>query len=369
MIDPVPSPRRRHVRTAVVPLLALLASCTFHTYSDRTFRDSVEIAKNDRGDGAVETFVLEAGNGSEPKLEMQALWHRERPSLGLQVADLDRDAAEKRGLVPYRGVLVTGTWPRSAAVEAGVLTGDVVLAVGSTKTVYADQIVLCEERLKPGEAVTVRVQRGQEEVELQLVPQAQRERKMEVQTIDLQKVTTRHPYCGVVLRGIPPQWSKRIFGDERNAVLFGAVDVGSPAWVAGFRPGDVLDGVDGGPVPPIEDLARTIHDRGARKESIGFAVRRGSESYAASVQLADYTEGSHVWFPLVFRIKDTAEEDEWTVGPLGLLMSNESTYVSDPPGREPATRDVFRALLGLIRVENSPRRDCLRLLWFIHLDL
>lgn len=369
MNDTAPTSRARRSRLALLPVLTLLAGCTFHTYSDRTFRESVEVRKNDRGDGAVETFVLEASNGSEPKLEMQVLWHSERASLGLQTADLDKDAAQKRGLEPFRGVLVTGTWPRSAAVVAGVLTGDVVLSVAGTKTVYAEQITLCEEKLKVGESVAVRVLRGQEELELQLVPQATRERKMQVEEIALQKVTTRHPYCGVVLRGIPPQWSQRIFGDDRNGIVIGSVDVGSPAWVAGFRPGDVLEGVDGGPIPPIEVLAATIHERGTRGESVGFAVRRGSESYAASVKLEDYTEGSHVWFPLVFRVKDTAEEDEWTVGPLGLLMSNESTYVTDPPGREPATRDVFRALLGLIRVENSPRRDCLRLLWFVHIDL
>ncbi|MEQ1630995.1 MAG: PDZ domain-containing protein [Planctomycetota bacterium] len=364
--------KRRCARASlflILPCLALLAGCTFHTYSARTFREAVELAVNDRGDGGTETFVLEASNGSEPKLEMRRLWHRERATLGLQGADLDRDAAQKRGLEPYRGVLVTSTWPRSAAVAAGVLTGDVVLAIAGTKTVYADQIQLCEETVKVGDSVVVRVLRGQEELDLQLTAQGVRERKMEVESIELQKVTTRHPYCGVVLRGIPPQWSERIFSDDRNGILIGSVDVGSPAWVAGFRPGDVLERVDGGPVPPIEDLAAMIHDRGARGESIAFSVQRGSESHAASMQLADYTEGSHVWFPLVFRVKNTAEEDEWTVGPLGLVVSNESTYVSDPPGREPATREVFRALLGLVRVENSPRRDCVRLLWFIHIDL
>ena len=349
--------------------LTLLAGCTVRSYQDRSFRDSVEVAKHDRGDGAVETFVLEASNGSEPKLEVRVLWHRERASLGLQTADLDRDAAQKRGLEPYRGVLVTGTSPRSAALAGGVLVGDVVLALAGTKTVYADQIPLCEEKLKVGDPVVLCVLRGQEEVDLHLTAQGVRERKMEVESIELQKVTTRHPYCGVVLRGIPPQWSERIFDDDRSGIIIGSVDVGSPAWVAGFRPGDVLERVDGGPVPPIEDLAAMVHDRGTRGESIAFSVQRGTESHAASMQLEDYTEGTHIWFPLLFRVRDEAEKDVWTVGPLGLLVSNESTYVSDPPGRAPATREVFRALLGLVRVENSPRRDCVRLLWFIHIDL
>lgn len=150
-VSTVPTRRTRRLLPVLLPTLALFTACTFHTYGDRTFRERVEVAKNDLGDGLVETFVVEASNGSEPKLEMHALWHRERPSLGLLTVDLDRDAAAKRGIDPYRGVLVTGTGNRSAAVEAGVLVGDVVLSVGGTKTVYADQIAIAEEKLKPGQ--------------------------------------------------------------------------------------------------------------------------------------------------------------------------------------------------------------------------
>lgn len=351
--------------------LPLAASCTFYDREFYVGSDRLEIARVQRDAGVTESYVLEVGQGaSEASLTVRTESDRERAFLGLKVAELDRASAEPRGVAPYKGLLVTGSYPRSAAVEAGVLPGDVLLAIGSDAVVYREQLPKVEATLRPEQPVTVKLLRGQEERELTLVPKALRDRVVDSEPIALESTVGRRPYAGVVLRGIPRTWCQRMFDSDRNAVVIAGVDIGSPAWVAGFRAGDVIERIDEQPVGTVDEVGKQIHERGAQGGQVTLAVRRGTqETFSAAIALDDYTATRQVWFPLLFRVEDGAREDEWTVGPLGLVMSNTNTYVSDPPGRATDTRNVFSALLGLVHVDTSPRHKRLRLLWIFSISL
>jgi len=358
----------RHL--ALMPAL-LAAACVMYDREYYVGHDRLDIARVVRADGASETYVLEVGRpDGDASLVVRTEYDRERAFLGLQVTELDRATAEPRGVDPYRGLLVTGTYPRSAAGDAGVTAGDVVLSVGGEAVVYREQLPKAEARLRPEQPVPVRVLRGREEKELTVVPKVLKERVVEPEPIELERTVGRRPYCGVVLRGIPHVWCQRMFGDDRNAVVISAVDVGSPAWVAGFRAGDLIERVDGAPVGDVEQLGEMIHTRGEIRGSVRLQVRRGlDDRFDATVALDDYTARCEVWLPLLFHVKDGAREDSWTVGPFGLLVGNRSTYVDDPPGRTAATRSEFDALLGLVHVESGPQRSSLRLLWIIDIPL
>ena len=358
-------------RSGVAVLLSCLlssAACTSYTYEVRIPEERFEVARVDRGNGVTESFVVEAR--LEATMEVVTETDRERASLGLQLKDLDRQAAERRGVDPYRGLLVTGTVAKSAAMEAGIVIGDVVLAIGDQKIVYGDQVPGVEARLKLGSPVAVRVLRGQEELELQLTPKSQRDRETQKQLIPLESVSSQHPYAGLVLRSIPVQWSDRMLGEGKNGVLIASVEVGSPAWLAGFRCGDLVETYEGSPTPAAGQLASAIHERGREGGSVTMSVRRGmAEPFGATIDLRDYTATKKIWVPFVYYREQGVPKSCWTTGPLGILASSKSTYVSDSPGRQSETRDVFRALLSLIRYDSSPRGDTLRLLWFIHIDM
>lgn len=351
----------------LVPLLAV--ACTTYQSEHYLGREDVEIARIARADGSTESYVLETG-GSEATLRLVTEATRERAFLGLRVQELDKARAERRGVAPYSGLLVTGTFPRSAAEQAGLLGGDVLLRIGDAPTVYADQLPKLERSLQPGQAVEAAVLRGTQELTVRIEPAALRERMREPETIQLERPRTAdRPYAGVVLRGIPDEWRDRIFGDDRNGVVLAGVSVGSPAWVAGFRGGDLVEAVDGRPTPDVHELARTIAALGPTEATITLRVRRGDRAFEAPIELDDYTATSEVWVPLVVRVRDGVAEDRWSVGPFGLLMNNRNEYVADASTRDVQTRNVFSALLGLFRYESDPREDELRLLWFIRISL
>jgi membrane-associated protease RseP (regulator of RpoE activity) len=358
--------------SAVLSLLLLAAAgCT--TYSGHHYvgsRDQVLAARTGEN-GSRETYELRVrGAGGDAVLRVTSEYDRRRAFLGFKVVELDKAQAERRGVQPFTGLLVTGTYPKSAAEAAGVLGGDVLLLLDGKETVYAAQIDQVEAALRRGQNVAARVRRGQTDIDLSLVAGEIEERVTDPQEITLEAPPAERPFAGVTLRGIPESWCHRIYGEARNAVAITSVEVGSPAWLAGFRGGDVVDAVDGAPVPNVRDLARTIAERGVAEQPIRLRVSRAdAPPFEAEVELRDYLGGTTVWLPLVFAAQDGVYEDTWSVGPFGLLLRNRSTYVADSTTRDVQERNVFSALFGLFRVDTGPRDSSIRLLWLIHIDV
>ena len=359
---------QRAAASALLACLSLFAACTSYTYETRIPNERFEVARAQVGNGVTESLVVDAR--LEATMESVVETDRERPSFGLQVRELDREAAERRSVAPYSGLLVTGTQADSTARDAGIVPADVILAVDGQKTVYTSLLASIESSLKVGAPVSLRVLRGQQEMDIQVTPKTKREREITKKSIALDSVDSARPYAGLVLRGLPQDICDRVLGEGKNGVLVMSVDVGSPAWIAGFRCGDFIELVDGTPTPSAQQLAATIYERGVQGGSIAMTVRRGtSAQHSAQIELRDYTTTKKVWVPFVYYREQGVPKTCWTTGPLGILASSNTTYVSDARGREAETHDTFRALLSLIRYDSSPRGECLRLLWFIHIDM
>ncbi|HLQ38188.1 MAG TPA: PDZ domain-containing protein, partial [Planctomycetota bacterium] len=341
------------MRTAALAcLLLLLSACS--TYRHRYFvsAEDYPIASVTRPDGGTDAFELHVQPATgDASLELRSLGHQPRNSLGVRAQELDKAEAERRGTKPYSGLLVTGFDPESAAQKAGLLAGDVLLAIDGKETVYLNQLPQIEAALVPEQAVTAKVLRGQTPLELQVSAHRIDEPTSERQSIPLEEPPTNKPYAGVTLRGIPAPWCEKMFGSPRNAVVISMVEPGSPAWLAGFRGGDLIDAVDGGAVPEVRELARQIADRGARHESIRLRASRGSSDvHEADIALRDYSVTKEVWVPLVFHDREGVLQDKWSVGPFGLLVADRSTCVADNRSRDTKTENVFSAVLGLIHV-------------------
>jgi len=351
-----------------VGLLAVpfLPSCVTYSAEHHIGAESYELARTEAPDGAVEVYRLERGQS----LRISTEYDRDRPFLGFQVLELDKQRAIQRGVEPYTGLLVTGTYGKSSARLAGVRPDDVLLQLGDTKTSYLDHLAEAEGRLDDGQEVVAKLLRGDEEIELVLTTHMLRERVTDRQDVRLQKgPTPRRAYAGVALLGIPRVWCERIFGDERDAVVVSTVELGSPAWVAGIRGGDIVEAVDGQPCPPIAEFYRQIAAKGEAGESTTWQVRREpGRTFEATIPLDDYRNGGSFHVPLLFGVSNTASRDRWSIGPWGIVMSNRNSYQADSSTRVPQTRNVFSALLGLLQVDSRPDETRVRLLWIIRFD-
>jgi S1-C subfamily serine protease len=167
------------------------------------------------------------------------------------------------------GVQVVAVLPGGPADRAGLLAGDVVLAVGSKET--ANRIALGEavESFRPGEVVPVRVLRGgttrvvevrageSTGADLRSSPVPPLERFLGFEQAAL----------GIEVREIPPELRRHFGAPAEAGLLVASVAEGTPAHGAGVRVGDVLVRAEGRP------LARTIDLRLAARTRAGGPVR------------------------------------------------------------------------------------------------
>ncbi|HXC65475.1 MAG TPA: PDZ domain-containing protein, partial [bacterium] len=118
-------------------------SVTLGLWRDRaTASVSLKVGNMDEQDGAAEVAQGPA----------------KAPRLGLQVHGLDPDEARKRHL--DHAVVVDAVEPGSAAEQAGVQPGDVLLELDKTRVLSPAQLSEEAAHLKTGDAVVLRVQRG-----------------------------------------------------------------------------------------------------------------------------------------------------------------------------------------------------------------
>lgn len=350
--------------SVVLAACSLLAGCRTYQTSYTLGNADYTLASRDLPGGGRENFQI-AGDG----LRVVRDFDRQRPFLGFKVRELDKPAAERRGVMPYSGLLVTETYPESSAAAAGVQAGDVLLSLHGTPTVYQKHVPDIEAKLTDGQVVDAKVLRGQDTLDLSLQVRLLTERVQDVQEVALDS----HPpqprrYAGATLRGVPAFWCERIFGAPREAVVVTGVEVGSPAWLAGVRAGDVIDQVDGAPVPPVAELSRSIVARGEAGESMRWSVRRGpGETHEGTLALRDYSGETNFVVPFVACYQNGTFRDSWSLL-MGILMRNRNDYVADSQTRRVQTRNVFSALLGLIRVDSQPNETKVRLLWLIRFD-
>ena len=364
-----PSMRPRSIVWLWLCCLALLPACRTYYSAYAVGADETTLLERER-DGRRETFQLVGLNGvGRASLRVITEQERDRPYLGMKLGELDKASAERRGVAPYTGLLVHEVVPGSAAGEAGVLAGDVLLAIDGTETVYLEQFERLQAGLAVDRPVAARLLRGQTPQGASIPVRTVRERVRDSADMPLDPPTaSERRYAGAELRGIPASWCERIFDTPRQAVVVTSVEVGSPAWLGGGRTGDVIDEVDGQPVPTAAQLSSRIAEAGARGARMTWKLRTGPDTHHdATLDLHDYSGEAHVTIPILFDLENGVYEDRWSVG-LGLLLHNRNHYVAESRTREPQTRNVFQALLGLLRVETKPGETEVRLLWLIRFD-
>jgi len=347
-------------------LVAALPSCRTYHGSYHVGADDYLLAQREQNDKKESFHLIAAGKAA---LRVTTEYDVEKPFLGLKVGELDKSAAERRGVQPYTGLLVLEVVPGSPAAEAGVLAQDVLQSLDGGKTYYLEQFRKLVAGLRADQQVQAKVLRGQDVMDVTIFTRMQRERVTDSEDVPLEPPTMTHrPYCGASLGGIPASWCERIYGTARNAVVVTSVEVGSPAWLAGVRGGDVVDEVDGQPVPSAEDLGRRIADAGPQGATMTWKVSRGpNDKHEAAIELDDYSGESNLNVPLLLCVENGVFEDSWSLG-LGLLMRNSNQYVANSRTRKVETRNVFSAVLGLFRLESNPDETRVRLLWIIHFD-
>ncbi|HSC94534.1 MAG TPA: Do family serine endopeptidase, partial [Burkholderiales bacterium] len=187
-----------------------------------------------------------------------------RGRLGIEMVDLTPDIAKKLGVSATEGVVIAGVEAGSPAEKAGLREGDVVVALG-TRMVRAAAELRARLGLTPvGEEIELRVLRGRDTrvVRATIAPPQD---AANVQG----KAVPQLPGMSVVEieRGSPLY--QRLKG---GGLVVADVEQDSRAWMAGFRPGDIIYAVNRRRVQTLAQFQKTA---GATKGGYSVSLVRG----------------------------------------------------------------------------------------------
>lgn len=176
----------------------------------------------------------------------------ERPFIGASFQEVDAAIAESIGLPRPYGALIVDILPDSAAQEAGLRAGDVVLEVDGELIEHPDALGYRLATTGPGGEVVMLVLRRNREREVRVRLDSQPEAAPN-QTLT---ITGRNPFQGAVVTGLTPGLAQRYGLPAEEGALVLEVERGGFATRYGIRPGDVVVAVNGDAVKTAEDLRR-----------------------------------------------------------------------------------------------------------------
>jgi serine protease Do len=195
--------------------------------------------------------------------------------LGVEVQTLDQSLADSFKLKAPDGALISKIEPDSAAAQAGLKVGDVILKFDGSPIVDAGQLSARVGTSAPGDKASIDVWRDGKTLALTATIGS-------VTPVSADEATSDQPSAGKLGLALRP-----LNSDERRqaGVSSGLLveDAQGHAAEAGIQPGDVVLSADGTPVQTVEQLRKLVH---VHDKQIALLIQRGDTRLFVPVGLS-----------------------------------------------------------------------------------
>ena len=200
-----------------------------------------------------------------------------RPWLGARLQNVTQELARSMGLARPEGVLVTELYPRAAGERAGLRNGDIILSVAGTEVRDDGGVRYQFATQRPGARVQLLVLRGGRQTTLTATAEAPPGGAPEAR-----ELSGRHPLSGATVVTLTPATAETAGLDPfADGVYIQALDRRGIAARQGFRPGDIIDAINGQPVRDAAQLDRALTqarawvlgvERGGQRTEVRFGM-------------------------------------------------------------------------------------------------
>lgn len=358
---------------AAVLLSLVLSSCATSDPVEFVGDSNYLLQESVLQDGGVVSYRLRVRSTGLAHLVVQTERDVKYTEVGIEVVELDKQRAKDLEDRPLSGLLITAVEEGSPAAKAGIKVDEVLVKVDGKPVVrleaYGNSIeALAEDKLYDFQLRAS----GEPEGELRRVsvkPETKEWRSTKVDNVRLLSSKKSNPvaYMGVRLRAFPPAHTRAVFGHDRPVSVICGVVLGSPAYRAGLRSGDILLRIDGEHAPGPDGMQALLREKGPREELLAVAVRSRYGEYKTAVRLEDYAGVDRTYLPLLWYTRVSAQRTKWNILLGGWLFGYDNKY-TPTRNRQPAERGHFTMLMGIFRQEWSPAGLSTRLFWFLHID-
>ncbi len=176
----------------------------------------------------------------------------ERSYLGVYPQDIDRNLAEVYHLPKPEGALVTKVSPKSAASEAGIKEGDIILSFDGQSVGRATDLINRINRIRPGTTVSIGVQRDGKPLTLSAKLKAASESDDAPEKLAQASTSNK---LGLKLREMN---EKERTAAPAKGVVVSDIDPDGPADQAELQAGDVIVRVNNVPTPTMATFATAL---------------------------------------------------------------------------------------------------------------
>ena len=200
-----------------------------------------------------------------------------RPWLGAIGQEITGDVADGLGLDKPGGVLVNRVHPDSAAYQAGLKVGDVIVSIDGREVLAPEALTFRVASSVVGETTHLGVYRNGERIDLKmnLMPAPENPPRA------LEMLTGRHPLSGAMLGNLSPAYALELnFSAFSEGVVVAEVEKGSVAERYGLRPRDILLQVNGKKVGSVTEAKSLLENAGG---SWHISIRRNGRTLAFKV--------------------------------------------------------------------------------------
>jgi serine protease Do len=209
----------------------------------------------------------------------------ERGLLGVEIQPVTSEIAQSLSLGSTNGALVAQVEPKSAAVKAGIKSGDVIKSVDDKKIENVRDLTRTIAAQQPGSTVKIGLVRDGKDmtVEAKLGDYSSQQQAKADEGDHHKSSKTEQLSFGFSLAPITPEARQELgLKDSVSGALIAGVQPGSPADDKGLRPGDIIqqvgqDSVDG----PKAAASKLKEAKESKKPALLKIYREGTTRYVA----------------------------------------------------------------------------------------
>lgn len=191
--------------------------------------------------------------------QLKMIGHVRRGTIGISVSAIDPDLAAGLGLNDAPGVILQDVTPGSVADLAGMVPGDVVLAVDGKSLQEPQQLAALLFRKKVGETLRFSIQRVDKSKAELSVTIARRPRDPENMFDPAHLADDLVPRLGIVAIPLSSEVAKLLpLTRKQSGLVVVALTAGGKAALLDFQVGDVLYSINRTPVTTVSELRKTL---------------------------------------------------------------------------------------------------------------
>ncbi|NOY09560.1 MAG: Do family serine endopeptidase [Spirochaetes bacterium] len=179
--------------------------------------------------------------------------------LGVSMGDVSPQIAAGFGLKNHSGAFIYGVFKGSPAGKSGILPGDIITKINNRTIKDSTELLMTIGDLPPNHTITIGIYRYGTTTEVKVKLATREEEKKIAKKAD-------KLWPGLYAVPITPDIRKQLKLSSRDGdVILGNVIQGSPAAIAGFRPGDIVKKINGTDIKTLTDFYKALNNLKERK--------------------------------------------------------------------------------------------------------